>query len=79
MTQTINTTLTNDTITTLDEVAESQSRTRDNIIQEAVDSYLGSLLSLGAEIQEARESIKAGHFISHDDIKAKYRALGVKC
>jgi predicted transcriptional regulator len=77
--QTVSTNLTSDTVARLEEVAENQNRSRSDVIQDAVDEYLNSLAWLGAEIEKARDSIKAGNFITHEEIKEKYRKMGVKC
>jgi predicted transcriptional regulator len=73
--QTINTSLTSDTISKLAEVAENQNRSSSDIIQEAVDGYLNALAWLEAKIKKADE----GPFIPHDEVRERLRKLGVKC
>ena len=77
--QSISTRFSPDTIARLEEIAENQKRSRSDIIQEAVEGYLNSLAWFKAEIRKAEDDFDAGRFISHEDIKEKYRKSGVKC
>jgi predicted transcriptional regulator len=79
MSQTISTNFTSDTASKLGKIAEDQNRSCSDLIQEAVDSYLNSFAWLEAKVKEADDSFDAGRFISHDDLKEKYRKLGIKC
>jgi predicted transcriptional regulator len=78
-TQTISTSLASDTLAMLEEVAENQNRSCANVIQEAVDDYLNHLAWFKAEVQKGIDDIEAGRVISHEEVKAKFRRLGVKC
>jgi predicted transcriptional regulator len=77
--QTISTRFPSDTIDRLEEIAGHQNRSRSDLIQEAVDGYLNSFAWFEAEVQKGKDAIAEGRVISHDDVKARLRKLGVKC
>ncbi len=75
--QTISTRFTADTLARLDEAAQVQKRSRSDIIKEAVNGYLDAMVWFEAQVKQGLDDVKNGRRISHEDLKAKYRKLGV--
>jgi predicted transcriptional regulator len=75
--QTISTRFTADTLARLDELSQVQNRSRSDIVKEAVDGYLDAMVWFEAQVKQGIDDLKNGHRISHEDLKAKYRKLGV--
>ncbi|MDR2892926.1 MAG: ribbon-helix-helix protein, CopG family [Deltaproteobacteria bacterium] len=77
--QTISTRFDPDMLSRLDEIAERQHRSRSELIKEAVGGYLDSMLWFEHEVQKGLDDLEAGRIISHEDLKAELRKLGVTC
>ncbi len=75
--QTISTRFAADTLARLDEVSQIQNRSRSDIIKEAVDGYLNAMVWFEGQVKQGIDDLKNGRRISHEDLKAKYRGLGV--
>jgi predicted transcriptional regulator len=52
----------------LDHLAALTQRSKDEIAQEALDSYLRHIEALTAEVREGEESAQAEGWLSHDDV-----------
>lgn len=75
--QAVSTRFTPDTLARIDEVAQNRQCSRSEIIKEAVDGYLDAMAWLEGAVRQGMDDLKGGRRISHADVKAKYRALGV--
>lgn len=75
--QTISTRFTPDTLTRLAEVSKLQGKSRSDIIKEAVDGYLDSMVWFEKQVKLGIDDLKNGRRISHEDLKEKYRKLGI--
>lgn len=73
----VSTRFTPDTLARLNEIAQSRQCSRSEIIKEAVDGYLNSLAWLERAVQKGRDDIKAGRVVSHEEVKNKFRKLGL--
>ncbi len=73
----ISTRFTADTLARLDEVSHMQNRSRSDIIKEAVDGYLSAMAWFEGQVEQGLNDLEHGRRISHEDVKAKFRELGV--
>ena len=75
--QTVSTRFDADTLARLNEISQNQQRPRSEIIKEAVNGYLDSMVWFTQEVQKGLDDLDNGRSISHDDLKEKYRKLGI--
>lgn len=69
--------LSSDTLVKLEEIARLQNRSHTEIIQDAVDGYLNALPWFENEVRRGLKDLEEGRRISHEDLKEKYKRLGL--
>jgi len=75
--QTVSTRFDADTLARLNEISQNQQRPRSEIIKEAVSGYLDSMVWFEREVRKGLDDLDNGLCISHEDLKEKYRKLGI--
>ncbi len=75
----ISTRFDDNTLIRLEEMADNLGTSRSSIIKNAVNHYLEYLTWYAEEARQGEDDIERGDFKTHDDIKAKFKRLGVKC
>lgn len=75
----ISTRFDDNTLIRLEEMADNLGTSRSSIIKNAVNHYLEYLTWYDEEARQGEDDIERGDFKTHDDIKAKFKRLGVKC
>ncbi len=66
-----------DTLAQLDELAKGLGRPRSWVIKEAVDKYLEYEVWFRQEVRKGLDDIKAGRVVSHGEVVASIRKLGI--
>lgn len=66
-----------ETLARLNELARIQNRSGPELIQEIVDGYLKDRAWFEAAIERGRQDLRAGRFVSQEEMEEKYRRLGV--
>ncbi len=75
--QSISTRFAADTLARLNAVSRMQNCSRSDIIKEAVDGYLDAMVWFEGQVRQGLDDLENGRRISHENLKAKYRTLGV--
>ncbi len=75
--QSVSTRFAPDTLARLDAVSRTRNSSRSDIIKEAVDGYLDAMVWLEGQVRLGLDDLENGRRISHENLKAKYRTLGV--
>ena len=73
----VNARLTPDTMSRLEAASRRQQRPAADIITDAVEGYLNALADFESEVEKGLADLRQGRSISHDDLKDKYRQMGV--
>jgi predicted transcriptional regulator len=64
-----------DSLATLDEIAENLGENREHVLREAIAFYLEDYKQECAEFAEAERQIDAGETISHEEMLKRFEAM----
>ncbi|SHN64455.1 CopG family ribbon-helix-helix protein [Desulfovibrio litoralis] len=75
--QSISTRFAPDTLKRLDEIAQNRQCSRSEVIKEAVEGYLNSMVWLENAVNQGLNDINAGHIVSNAEVKESVKRLGI--
>jgi len=61
-------------VAALDAIAKSMDRDRSYLLNEAVEGYLHEQRRFAAMVEEGREDLRQGRFVSHEEVEARIAA-----
>lgn len=62
----------------LRKLAEASGRSSNYLISDAVEAYITDQERLRAELRDAEQDVRSGHYVRHEDMKAWLLSWGTK-